>query len=127
MQSSSPLSSPLSSVGSRSPTPPVDYPTPLSPPSSNTTGTPSTARVRDFHDHDEPPPTKRRRIMKSRDMRTEYLDLGIISDSDDEAHNNEQDEKLKKLMTALRTKRKIVVIAGAGISVAAGSELRLCL
>ncbi len=103
----------------------MDYPTPPSPPSSDNTGIPTAARVRDFHDHDAPPPAKRQRTMKSRDMRTEYLDLGVLSDSDDEAHDHAQDEKLKKLMTALRTKRKIVIIAGAGISVAAGSKLPL--
>jgi NAD-dependent histone deacetylase SIR2 len=59
--------------------------------------------------------------MKPKELKTEYLDLGALSDSKDEDHHKAQDSKLKKLMEVLRTKRKIVVIAGAGISVSAGS------
>lgn len=60
--------------------------------------------------------------MKPRDMKTEYLNLGELSNSDSEEVHLAQDAKLNKLLTALRTKRKIVVIAGAGISVSAGSR-----
>ncbi len=56
---------------------------------------------------------------------TEYLDLRKLNDSDDTEHHKIQDGKLKRLMEALRSKRKIVVIAGAGISVSAGGKFSL--
>lgn len=59
--------------------------------------------------------------MKTRELKTEYLDLQRLIESDDEEHHKIQDAKLTRLMEVLRTKRKIVVIAGAGISVSAGS------
>jgi NAD-dependent histone deacetylase SIR2 len=59
--------------------------------------------------------------MKPRELKTEHLDLRRLNDSDDDEHHKIQDGKLRKLMEALRSKRKIVVIAGAGISVSAGS------
>lgn len=58
--------------------------------------------------------------MKPKELKTEYLDLQQLSESDDEIHHKVHDGKLQKLMEALRTKKKIVVIAGAGISVSAG-------
>lgn len=119
--SSSPLSSPLSSVASRSPTPPGDYP---SPPSSNASEreVPSSSgdAQEDVPDRDGPPPAKRQKTMKARELKTEYLDLQRLIESDDEEHHKTQDAKLTRLMEVLRTKRKIVVIAGAGISVSAG-------
>jgi hypothetical protein len=117
--SSSPLSSPLSSIGSRSPSLPADYP---SPPSSNVSDTgASSSKLRDAPDRDELPPAKRQKIMKPRELKTEHLDLRRLNDSDDDEHHKIQDGKLRKLMEALRSKKKIVVIAGAGISVSAGS------
>ena len=63
---------------------------------------------------DGPPPTKRRRIAAPPRLRTtERIDL--------ENRIEETDENFDRLLTALRRKRKIVVIAGAGISVSAGS------
>lgn len=59
--------------------------------------------------------------MKPRDLTTEYLDLCALNDSSDEAEHKSQEAKLKKLVDILRLKRKIVVVAGAGISVSAGS------
>ena len=119
---SSPLSSPLSSVASRSPSPPADYP---SPPSSNVsdTGLSSLAgdATGDFPDRDGPPPAKKQKIAKPRELKTEYLDLRTLNDSPDETLHEIQDPKLKKLMEVLRKKKKVVVIAGAGISVSAGS------
>lgn len=53
----------------------------------------------------------------------EYLNLQALYASADENHHKSQDPTLKRLMDALRTKKKIVVIAGAGISVSAGSKL----
>ena len=65
---------------------------------------------------DGPPPTKRRRIAAPAKPRTTtYIDL--------ENRGEEEDEGLERLMTALRKKKKIVAIAGAGISVSAGSML----
>lgn len=66
---------------------------------------------------DGPPPTKRRRVAAPRPRTTEYVDL--------ENYDNEDQENLQRLLTALRKKKKIVVIAGAGISVSAGSRLTL--
>lgn len=120
--SSSPPSSPLSSVASRSPTPPADYP---SPSSSNVSDTGLPAPALDLPGRpparDGPPPAKKQRIMKPKELKTEYLDLCALNDCSDEAEHKAQDRKLKRLMEALRSKRKIVVIAGAGISVSAGS------
>lgn len=61
------------------------------------------------------PPAKRRRISKERT--TEYLDLRASSLDD------EQQEQLDRVLHVLHKQQKIVVIAGAGISVSAGSML----
>ncbi|KAH6845231.1 DHS-like NAD/FAD-binding domain-containing protein [Chaetomium sp. MPI-CAGE-AT-0009] len=62
---------------------------------------------------DGPPPTKRRRIAAPVKPRTTaYIDL--------ENCGEEDDVNLRRLMVALQKKKKIVVIAGAGISVSAG-------
>lgn len=125
---SSPVSSPLSSIASRSPSPPVDY-SPVdypSPPSSSVSDTGvSPSKSHEAPDRDEPPPAKRQKIVKPRELKTEHLDLRRLNDSDDDEHHKIQDAKLRKLMEALRSKRKIVVIAGAGISVSAGSMFTL--
>ncbi|KAI1379570.1 DHS-like NAD/FAD-binding domain-containing protein [Hypoxylon crocopeplum] len=63
---------------------------------------------------DGPPPAKRRRVER-KPRTTEYLDLKAASEQ------NEKDERLlDQLTVTLRKKKKIVVIAGAGISVSAG-------
>lgn len=63
---------------------------------------------------DGPPPAKRRRVAAPpRPRTTEYIDL--------ENQTDPEDENLARLMTALRKRKRIVVIAGAGISVSAGS------
>ncbi|KAI0889257.1 DHS-like NAD/FAD-binding domain-containing protein [Annulohypoxylon maeteangense] len=63
---------------------------------------------------DGPPPAKRRRVER-KPRTTEYLDLKAAS------QQSEKDEKLLEQLTgALRKKKKIVVIAGAGMSVSAG-------
>jgi NAD-dependent histone deacetylase SIR2 len=59
--------------------------------------------------------------MKPKELKTEYLNLSALNESDDEDVHKAHDGKLKKLMEVLRTKKKIVFIAGAGISVSAGS------
>ncbi|KAL2256204.1 hypothetical protein VTK26DRAFT_2025 [Humicola hyalothermophila] len=62
---------------------------------------------------DGPPPPKRRRVAAPPKPRTTaYINL--------EDDGIEQDENLERLLSALRKKKKIVVIAGAGISVSAG-------
>ncbi|RDW88853.1 DHS-like NAD protein [Coleophoma cylindrospora] len=125
---SSPLSSipssPLSSIASRSPTPPTtyavaDYP---SPSSINLTDDTSAQEALQpvSNDHDGPPPAKKRRVMTPKERTTEYLDLRAFGESLNPEENKEQDAQLKRLTKALRGKRKIVVIAGAGISVSAG-------
>ncbi|KAI1769446.1 DHS-like NAD/FAD-binding domain-containing protein [Hypoxylon sp. FL1150] len=63
---------------------------------------------------DGPPPAKRRRVER-KPRTTEYLDLKAASEQ------SEKDEQLLDQLTAvLRKKKKIVIIAGAGISVSAG-------
>jgi len=120
---SSDLSSPLSTPSS-TPSPPPNYrpgfayPSPPRSQESSTSGTPcpdgmdSSAVV---SDRDGPPPAKRRRISERKPRSTEYLDLQREHVTDDEQ------PQLDKLVRALHKKRKIVVIAGAGISVSAGS------
>jgi hypothetical protein len=66
-------------------------------------------------DKEGPPPAKRRRISKERS--TEYLDLRSSE------VKPEQQEQLDRLLQVLHIRQKIVVIAGAGISVSAGSKL----
>ncbi|KAI9050947.1 hypothetical protein LZ554_005058 [Drepanopeziza brunnea f. sp. 'monogermtubi'] len=114
----SPLSSPLTSVASRSPSP-LDYP---SPPSSDGSEKDATKKMRKSPDggRDSSPPAKRQRITKERVLKTERLDIKALYDSDDSAHHTRMDPQVRRLIDALRTKRKIVVIAGAGISVSAG-------
>lgn len=123
---SSPPSSPLS-VLSQSPSPPSPaldaskrYPSPTS--SAATSGSASPIKPSDMSDStdeirvrtDGPPPSKRRRITAPPKPRTTaYVDL--------ENSGEEEDGSLGRLLSALRKKKKIVVIAGAGISVSAGS------
>jgi len=59
-------------------------------------------------------PAKRRRTAESKERTTEYLDLSGSSVEENEV------PKLQLLLDVLHKKRKIVVIAGAGISVSAG-------
>lgn len=63
------------------------------------------------------PPAKRRRVADAMPRETKHLDLDVLSTNLDSPHTYE----LERLVKALRTKRKIVVVAGAGISVSAGS------
>ena len=131
---SSPLSSPPSSVLSsplsspaNSPSPPPEMPPPRShfrihlpsPPSSQSTsqsGSPAPDGTDSsiMSDKDSPPPTKRRRISKERT--TGYLDLRRRE------VDPEQQPALDRLLKVLTKSQKVVVIAGAGISVSAGSK-----
>lgn len=65
---------------------------------------------------DEPPPAKRRRVTPPKERTTEYLDLT----KPELEFNAEDNNQMERLVTALRKRKKIVVIAGAGISVSAG-------
>jgi NAD-dependent histone deacetylase SIR2 len=63
---------------------------------------------------DGPPPAKRRKVASPKERTTEYVDLQNL--------NEEGEAQLDRLILALRKKKKIVVVAGAGISVSAGSK-----
>jgi NAD-dependent histone deacetylase SIR2 len=110
-------------VGSRSPTPPAGYPSPISSSVSDADLSSQSSRAAhgDLPAYDGPPPAKKQRLMKPRELATEYLDLCALNDSSCEEEHKAQDRKLRRLVEALRSKRKIVVVAGAGISVSAGS------
>lgn len=68
---------------------------------------------------DGPPPAKKRKITQPKPRTTEYLDLQTLCES---LEDNTSDDcaQLERLLKVLRKKKKIVVIAGAGISVSAG-------
>ncbi|KAK4232269.1 DHS-like NAD/FAD-binding domain-containing protein [Podospora fimiseda] len=124
--SPSPPSSPLS-VLSQSPPPPSPfmdfssrYPSPSSS-ASTSSGNASPLKTSDLSDTmgeiqvrtDGPPPSKRRRIAPApKERRTEHIDLEHCSE--------DQQPELVRFLSALRSKKRIVVIAGAGISVSAG-------
>ncbi|KFA78446.1 hypothetical protein S40288_10282 [Stachybotrys chartarum IBT 40288] len=68
-------------------------------------------------DRHGPPPAKRRRKARPpKERTTEYLDLTKANNN----FNDQDNRQMERLVTALRKKKKIVVIAGAGISVSAG-------
>lgn len=64
-------------------------------------------------------PAKRRKLTVKRDRTTQYINLENHADND---HQEEYTSSTLELKNALRHKKKIVVIAGAGISVSAGSK-----
>ncbi|UKZ54802.1 hypothetical protein TrVGV298_008615 [Trichoderma virens] len=66
---------------------------------------------------DEQPPAKRRKVYQPKERTTEYLNYMNKEDKDMTEAEKAQE---KRLIAALRKKKKIVVIAGAGISVSAG-------
>ncbi|KAK2806838.1 hypothetical protein FQN51_005638 [Onygenales sp. PD_10] len=102
----------LSSLPPSPSPPPCFYPSP--PPSqdnfpANPADAPSTSR-------DSALPTKTRRKAEPKPRTTKHLDLTAVGDG-----LADQKTELDLLLKALHKKRKIVVIAGAGISVSAGS------
>ncbi|KAF2813392.1 DHS-like NAD/FAD-binding domain-containing protein [Mytilinidion resinicola] len=117
-------SSPVSSVPSRSPSPPTEfcysarsYPSPSASQQSSAEASPAPdpmTTAAPSGDDDGPPPAKRRKISEPKPRTTERLDLryGEVSDA--------EKPQLERLLKVLHKKRKIVVIAGAGISVSAG-------
>jgi len=60
-------------------------------------------------------PAKRRRISEKPSRTTEYLDLTKQLGPDDKT-------QLDRVLSVLHKRQKIVVVAGAGISVSAGSK-----
>lgn len=113
------LSSDLSSVGSLSPPlPSFDYPSPQS--SQDQTSEISGSQQSCLKRFGEPTeiPLRKRRKIEPRPRTTEYLDLQAQYDP---LCSNQQ-AQLDTLLGVLRKKKKIVVIAGAGISVSAGSK-----
>ncbi|KAK0618556.1 DHS-like NAD/FAD-binding domain-containing protein [Bombardia bombarda] len=97
------------------------YPSPSSS-SSAASGSASPLKLSDIADDaaeiqvrtDGPPPKRRRVAAPPRPRTTEYIDL--IAHPDQDQHQG----PFARLLTSLRKKKKIVVIAGAGISVSAG-------
>lgn len=121
LSSPSPPSSPLS-ILSHSPSPPPALPRARaypSPPASQQTSnygspTPDGSDLARHADEDIMPPAKRRRVSKERITETLNLRCGDVKPEDQ--------PPLDRLLSVLHKRRKIVVIAGAGISVAAGSQ-----
>lgn len=139
--STSRSSSPLSSVGRRTPSPPpelhfsnaihkmynktrpvshADPSLPTPPPSQENSQSgspaPDAADSSMLSDKDGPPPAKRRRV-GPKERTTRSLDL---------RHENiksAEQPQFDDMLRALHKRQKIVVIAGAGISVSAGSKL----
>ena len=113
--SSDPSSSGLSSACS-SPTLPYDYASPISSQDvSNDSGSQTSSRKRSPDGIETPPETKRRKVMPKPRM-TKYLNLNLPPYDSTSDHS----EGLAILTKLLRKRRKIVVIAGAGISTSAG-------
>ena len=114
------LSSELSYL-SRSPTPPTSYPSPE--PSqtrdSSVASRPDDARrKRPRSRSDEEPPKKKRKSVEVKPRTTVHLDLR----SPRRSPEADQADQLALLLKVLKKRRKIVVIAGAGISTAAGGK-----
>ena len=110
------LSSGLSSLNNTPSPPPCDYPSPISSQdTSNDCSSRQSSRKRSSEDRETPPLPKRRKT-EPKPRITQYLNLrpppfGL---------QENQNEQLALLTKLLRKRRKIVVVAGAGISTAAG-------
>ncbi|KAL6717956.1 hypothetical protein ACLMJK_004041 [Lecanora helva] len=113
------LSSELSSVrSSPSPPPSFSYPSPQSSQdiSASLSDSQQEFRKRSLTIHDDLPPPKKRRRVEAQPRTTAYLDLR----SPPAQPVVDQTAQLDLLLKTLRKKRKIVVVAGAGISTSAG-------
>ena len=116
-------SSPLSSLASQSPETPFYLPSPTSQDLSDLClPPPELDQVKVTGEVDGPPPVKRRKTIERKPRVTRYLDLQSTTPVSPVTCPAEQKPQLDTLLKVLRQKRKIVVIAGAGISVSAGSE-----
>lgn len=117
--SSAPSSPTLTNNGLPSP--------PLTQRSSNASPSPDTASSTTWSSsrEDDGPPAKRRKITSPMSRKTAHVALNKCDAKPVDQQNdkdNERGQQLDRLVKALRKKRKIVVVAGAGISVSAGSE-----
>ncbi|KAK5212462.1 hypothetical protein LTR47_009879 [Exophiala xenobiotica] len=103
------LSSPLSSI----PSSPLSSPpsSPILPPGFQIITPPPSQ-----HAGDDMPPARKRRKIEPRTRTTQHLDLT----SDTTQSDYDRTDALDTLLKALRNRKKIVVVAGAGISVSAG-------
>ena len=108
------LSSDLSSIGSLSP--PPEYLTPPSTQETISSDAQKLPRKRPANDEDSPP-AKKRKIVEAKPRTTQYLNLGASRQN----LATDQKAQLDTLLKTLRKRQKIVVVAGAGISVSAGS------
>ncbi|KAL2756218.1 hypothetical protein ACRALDRAFT_1063777 [Sodiomyces alcalophilus JCM 7366] len=106
--SSSPLSTPAKMPGSPSPAH-------IAAPAATESISVNTTMV--ANEHPEPPP-KRRRIAGPKERTTEYLDLERVRR--DHGFDERSQQNLDRLVRVLRKQKKVVIIAGAGISVSAG-------
>jgi len=115
------LSSELSSVRSfLSPPPTFGYPSPQSSQDHSTNVSDSQERSRKRPlDSNDLHPAKKRKTVEAKSRTTVHLDLRSPSPS----LLNDQAAELQLLLKTLRKRRKIVVIAGAGISTSAGGNV----
>ncbi|PGG96374.1 hypothetical protein AJ79_09614 [Helicocarpus griseus UAMH5409] len=97
-----------------SPSPPPNFP-PSPPPSQDSFG-PNSAESLSAAAQNTTQPTKKRRKVEPKPRTTRHLDLSLAAQ---DCFASQADE-LEYLLKALHKKRKIVVVAGAGISVSAG-------
>jgi len=114
------LSSELSSVRSSvSPPPTFGYPSPQSSQdhSTNVSDSQEGSRKRPLESNDLPP-AKKRKSVEAKPRTTVRLDLRSHSSSS----AIDQTAELNLLLKTLRKRRKIVVVAGAGISTSAGGS-----
>lgn len=74
--------------------------------------------------HDGPPPAKKRKVNPPKPRTTEVLDLNFYGEERHGYDQDHEDTQIRRLTKALRGKKKIVIIAGAGISVRAGSKFQ---
>lgn len=86
-----------------------------SPSSTAASGTQSPMKSGEAAD-DSPRPAKKRRVTPPRERTTVYLDL--MKPHEELTHQD--NFHMERLLSALRKKKKVVVVAGAGISVSAG-------
>ena len=116
------MSSDLSSV--RSTPSRMDYPSPVSSQDYDSIRVASQPGLKKrLLDEHELPPTKKRKRAEPKPRTTQYLDLTPPQhDVTVNQPNIDNRSQLDLLMKVLRKRRKIVVIAGAGISVSAGSR-----
>ncbi|KAL9041850.1 MAG: hypothetical protein Q9180_001005 [Flavoplaca navasiana] len=115
------VSSDLSSIGSLSPPPPFDYPSPQSSQEtfSDHSESQQTCNKRLHQSTGQEPPKKRRKA-DPKPRTTQHLDIRSCPN----LSSSDQTCQLDTLYKVLSKRKKIVVIAGAGISVSAVPDFR---